>query len=65
MLIPSSHAREDIFLRQAQNLLLNLESSYQFCTLFTSLANPTLNEIYDQMGDRPAADFNEYRFENH
>ncbi len=42
-----------------------LESGYQFCTLFTNLANPTSNDIYQQIGYRPIADFNEYRFENH
>ena len=65
MLIPSSHAGADIFLQQAQNLLLDLESSYPFCALFTNPANPTSNDIYHQIGDRPAAEFNEYRFENH
>lgn len=42
-----------------------LDGGYQFCTLFTNLANPTSNDIYQQIGYRPIADFNEYRFENH
>ena len=42
-----------------------LDGGYQFCTLFTNLANPTSNDIYQQIGYRQIADFNEYRFENH
>lgn len=41
-----------------------LDGGYQFCTLFTNLANPTSNDIYQQIGYRSIADFNEYRFEN-
>lgn len=41
-----------------------LDSGYQFCTLFTNLANPTSNDIYQKIGYRPIADFNVYRFEN-
>ncbi|TLN23844.1 GNAT family N-acetyltransferase, partial [bacterium] len=41
-----------------------LDEGYQFCTLFTDLANPISNHIYQQIGYRPIADFNEYHFEN-
>lgn len=41
-----------------------LDEGRKFCTLFTNLANPTSNDIYQQIGYRPLADFNEYRFEN-
>jgi uncharacterized protein len=41
-------------------LLLN--SGYEFCTLFTDLANPTSNSVYQQIGYVPVCDFNEYRF---
>jgi predicted GNAT family acetyltransferase len=43
---------------------LMLDEGRKFCTLFTNLANPTSNDIYQQIGYRPVADFNEYRFEN-
>ncbi len=39
-----------------------LDSGYEFCTLFTNLANPTANSIYQRIGYRPVADFDEYRF---
>lgn len=41
-----------------------LDQGYQFCALFTDLANPTSNDIYQQIGYHPIADFNEYHFEN-
>jgi uncharacterized protein len=40
-----------------------LDSGKQFCTLFTDLANPTSNHIYQQIGYRPVGDFSIYRFE--
>lgn len=42
---------------------LLLESGYRFCTLITDLANPTSNSIYQKIGYRPLADFDEYYFE--
>jgi uncharacterized protein len=41
---------------------LLLDSGYEFCTLFTDLANPTSNSVYQQIGYVPVCDFNEYRF---
>lgn len=41
---------------------LLLDSGYQFCSLFTDLANPTSNSIYQKIGYRPIADFDEYYF---
>jgi predicted GNAT family acetyltransferase len=41
---------------------LLLESGWQYCCLFTDLANPTSNSIYQQIGYRPICDFNEYTF---
>ena len=35
---------------------------YDFCTLFTNLANPTANHIYRLIGYRPVEDFDEYLF---
>jgi predicted GNAT family acetyltransferase len=41
---------------------LLLDSGWEFCTLFTDLANPTSNHIYQQIGYAPVCDFNEYVF---
>jgi predicted GNAT family acetyltransferase len=38
-----------------------LDQGYQFCSLFTDLANPTSNSIYMQVGYRPVADFDKYK----
>lgn len=40
-----------------------LDSGRQFCTLFTDLANPTSNSIYQKIGYRPVGDYTLYRFE--
>jgi predicted GNAT family acetyltransferase len=40
-----------------------LEEGFQFCTLFTNLANPTSNDIYQKIGYRPVCDFREIKFE--
>ena len=42
-------------------LLLN--GDRKFCFLFTDLANPTSNRIYQRIGYEPVADVDEYRFE--
>lgn len=39
-----------------------LDGGRQFCFLFTDLANPTSNKIYQQIGYRPVADLDVYRF---
>lgn len=39
-----------------------LDKGYDFCCLFTNLANPTSNTIYQRMGYRPVCDFNEFFF---
>lgn len=41
---------------------LLLDEGYRWCTLFTDLANPTSNSIYQQIGYVPVCDFNEYHF---
>lgn len=46
--------------RLSQSLL---DSGYKYCALFTDLANPTSNHIYQEIGYKPVCDFNEYRFE--
>ena len=40
-----------------------LDEGWQFCTLFTDLANPTSNSIYQKIGYQPVADFNDYLFD--
>lgn len=39
-----------------------LQMGKTFCFLFTDLANPTSNHIYQDIGYRPVADVDEYRF---
>lgn len=39
---------------------LILDGGAQFCTLFTDLANPTSNRIYQMIGYRPVCDFAKY-----
>lgn len=39
-----------------------LDSGKKFCYLFTDLANPTSNHIYQEIGYRPVCDFGEYQF---
>lgn len=41
---------------------LLLESGREFCSLFTDRANPTSNHIYQVIGYRPVADFDQYTF---
>jgi predicted GNAT family acetyltransferase len=38
-----------------------LAEGYEACVLFTDLANPTSNHIYQSIGYRPVCDFTEYR----
>jgi GNAT superfamily N-acetyltransferase len=40
-----------------------LDAGWEFCTLYTDLANPTSNSIYQRIGYRPVCDSNEYDFE--
>ena len=40
-----------------------LDAGWEFCTLFTDLANPTSNSVYQKIGYRPVCDFDEYLFE--
>jgi len=39
-----------------------LDSGYRYCTLFTDLANPTSNAIYQRIGYRPVCDYDLYQF---
>lgn len=39
-----------------------LDQGYEFCTLFTDLANPTSNHIYQAIGYRPVCDYTVYSF---
>jgi len=40
-----------------------LDAGWEFCTLYTDLANPVSNSIYQRIGYRPVCDSNEYDFE--
>jgi predicted GNAT family acetyltransferase len=40
-----------------------LDAGKQYCTLFTNLANPTSNHIYQQIGYQAVADFSAYMFD--
>jgi predicted GNAT family acetyltransferase len=39
-----------------------LDSGYKSCVLFTDLANPTSNKIYQSVGYKPVADFTAHEF---
>jgi hypothetical protein len=41
----------------------HLDAGKRYCFLFTDLANPTSNHIYQAIGYRPVADVADYRFE--
>jgi uncharacterized protein len=47
----------------AQASQLQLDAGRQFCFLFTDLANPTSNHVYQTIGYQPVRDVDEYRFE--
>ncbi len=40
-----------------------LDAGWEFCALFTDLANPTSNSVYQKIGYRPLGVFDEYKFE--
>ncbi len=40
-----------------------LDAGYRFCFLYTDLANPTSNHIYQQIGYRPVCDVDQYTFD--
>ena len=46
----------------AQVSRAQLDAGHRFCFLFTDLANPTSNHIYQQIGYEPVSDVEEYRF---
>jgi predicted GNAT family acetyltransferase len=46
----------------AQLSRLQLDQGRAFCTLFTDLANPTSNKIYQNIGYRPVCDYTVYVF---
>jgi len=41
-----------------------LSEGKKYCFLFTDLANPTSNKIYQTIGYRPITDIDLYRFKN-
>jgi hypothetical protein len=38
-----------------------LDQGYKFCSLFTDLANPTSNKIYNRIGYQPVSDFDKFK----
>ncbi len=40
-----------------------LDSGHEYCGLFTDLANPISNSIYQKIGYRPVGDYNNLRFD--
>lgn len=40
-----------------------LSAGYRYCSLFTDLANPTSNSIYQKMGYQPVCDYVDYFFD--
>ena len=40
-----------------------LDTGWDFCCLFTDLANPTSNAIYQQIGYRPVCDVDMFQFD--
>jgi predicted GNAT family acetyltransferase len=48
----------------AQMSQLLLDGGRSFCFLFTNLANPTANHIYEEIGYEPVVDMDVYRFLN-
>jgi predicted GNAT family acetyltransferase len=38
-----------------------LDEGYDYCTLFTDMANPTSNSIYQKIGYRPVVDYMQYK----
>ncbi len=42
-----------------------LDSGRSFCFLFTDLANPTSNSIYQKIGYRPVCDFVDIEFDRY
>lgn len=42
---------------------LLLDQGWRYCSLFTDLANPVSNSIYQKIGYRPVCDYNMYIFE--
>lgn len=41
---------------------LLLESGWAYCSLFTDLANPISNHVYEKIGYRPVCDYDKYTF---
>lgn len=46
----------------AQVSQLGLNQGFEFCTLYTDLANPTSNSIYARLGYEPVCDSRHYQF---
>ena len=60
---PSARRRGYASVLVAEASQLQLDAGRRFCFLFTDLANPTSNHIYQTIGYEPVRDVDEYRFE--
>jgi predicted GNAT family acetyltransferase len=60
---PSARRRGYASALVAQASQLQLDAGRRFCFLFTDLANPTSNHIYQAIGYEPVRDVDEYRFD--
>ncbi len=60
---PSARRRGYASALVAQASQLQFDAGRRFCFLFTDLANPTANHIYQTIGYEPVRDMDEYRFE--
>ena len=60
---PAARRRGYASVLVAQASQLQLDAGRQFCFLFTDLANPTSNHVYQAIGYEPVRDVDEYRFE--
>ena len=63
-MIVTTYEDAAVFLQKTQVYLEQNEAlnGWQFCTLFTDLANLTSNSIYQKIGYKPVGDFNDYVF---
>jgi predicted GNAT family acetyltransferase len=61
---PSARGRGYASNLVAEASQLQLDAGRRFCFLFTDLANPTSNHIYQTIGYEPVRDVDEYRFED-
>ncbi len=61
---PPAHRRQGYASAATAHLSQRLlDEGYDYCTLFTDLANPTSNSIYQKIGYQPVCDFKHFTFD--